>query len=99
MRLHLVVSDAGKGISKPGLRIDAVQFGGFDQGVGDGCGFAAGLRSGEEVVLAAQSDGAHRPFGGPRHCPRANGGQWLDCRSQGYRDRGRGEGVPSGSGA
>ena len=51
-------------MGEPGLRIDAVQFGGFDQGVGDGCGFFAGLRAAEEVVLAAQSDGAHRAFGG-----------------------------------
>ena len=33
--------------------------GGFDQGVGDGGGIAAGLRSDEEVVLAAQGDGPH----------------------------------------
>jgi len=39
----LVVSDAGEHISQPGLRIDAVQLGGFDQGVCDGSGFAAGL--------------------------------------------------------
>ena len=51
--------DAGEGVGEPGLRIDAVEFGGFDRGVGDGGGFAAGLRSDEEVVLAAQG---HRPF-------------------------------------
>lgn len=26
---------------QPGLRVDVVEFGGFDQGIGDGCGSAA----------------------------------------------------------
>jgi hypothetical protein len=59
-----VVCDACQDIGKPCLRIDAIQFGGFDQGVGDGDGFATGLRSDEEVVLSAQCEGAHSAFGG-----------------------------------
>jgi len=41
--VDLVVRDAGKGVGEPGLGIDAAQLGGFDQGLGDGNGFAAGL--------------------------------------------------------
>jgi len=34
---NLVIGDAGQRVSEPGLRIDAVEFGRFDQRVGDGC--------------------------------------------------------------
>jgi hypothetical protein len=37
----LVVSDAGKNIGQPCLRVDAVQFGGFDQCIGDCSSLAA----------------------------------------------------------
>ncbi len=37
----LVVGDAAKNVSEPGLRIDVVELGGFDQGIGDGGGFTA----------------------------------------------------------
>jgi len=30
-----VIGDAAKHVGQPGLRIDAIQLGGFDQGVGD----------------------------------------------------------------
>jgi hypothetical protein len=45
-----VVRDAREdaGELRPG--IDTAGFGGFDQGFGDGGGFAAGLRAQEEVV-------------------------------------------------
>ena len=59
-----MVWDAGEGVGEPGLGIDAIELGGFDQGVGDGCGFAAGLRSDEQVVLAAQGDRPHGALGG-----------------------------------
>jgi hypothetical protein len=36
----LVVGDAGEDISEPGVGIDGVQFGYFDQGVGEGRSFA-----------------------------------------------------------
>jgi hypothetical protein len=51
----LVVGDAGQRIGEPSLRVHTIQLGGLDQGVGDGGGAAAGLRSDEQVVLA--SDG------------------------------------------
>ena len=62
--VDLVVWNAGEGVGEPGLGIDAIEFCGLDQGVGDGGGFAAGLRTDEEGVLAAQSDGPHCAFGG-----------------------------------
>jgi hypothetical protein len=43
-----MISDAGQRIGEPGLRIDAVEFGGFDQRVGNGgslvCPWLVGLR-------------------------------------------------------
>jgi hypothetical protein len=35
--VDLVVCDAAQGIGEPGLRIDAVQLGGLNQGIDDGC--------------------------------------------------------------
>jgi hypothetical protein len=53
----LVVSDAGEDVPEPGLRVDVVHFGGFDQSVGDGHGLAAAFGAGEGpdamTVLAA----------------------------------------------
>jgi len=40
--IDLVVWDAGEHIGQLCLWVDIVQFGGFDQGVGDGSGLAAG---------------------------------------------------------
>jgi hypothetical protein len=62
--VDLVVRNAGEGVGEPSLWIDAIQFGGFDQVVGDASGFASGLRSDEQVVFAAQSDRSHGTFGG-----------------------------------
>ena len=53
-----MISDTRKNPYEPCLGIDAVQFGGFDQGIGDGCGLAAALGADEEVVLPAQSHAA-----------------------------------------
>jgi hypothetical protein len=58
-----VVGDPVEGVGKPCLRIDAVQFGGFNQGIDDGCGFAATFRSDEHVIFATYGDAAHGPFG------------------------------------
>ena len=41
----------------------AVQFCVFDQGVGDGGGFAAGLRTDKHLVFVAQSDCPHGALG------------------------------------
>ena len=39
--VDLVVGDAGEDVGQPDLRIDAIELGGLDQGVGDRGGFAA----------------------------------------------------------
>jgi hypothetical protein len=39
----LVLCDATENICEPGLRINAVQLGGFDQRIGDGGGSSASL--------------------------------------------------------
>ena len=45
----LVVGDAAEHIGEPGLRIDAVQLGAFDQGVGDSRRSTAALGADEEI--------------------------------------------------
>ena len=50
----LVVCNASKGIGEPCLRINAVQLGGFDQGISDGGRLAATLGADEEVIFAAE---------------------------------------------
>jgi hypothetical protein len=51
-----VVGNAGEDVAQVGLRIEAVQGRGLDQGVEDRGPAAPGIRAGEEVVLAAQRD-------------------------------------------
>jgi hypothetical protein len=58
-----MVSNASKDVREPSLGTDAVEFRRFDQGVGDGSGFAAPLRAHEEIIFPSQSDGAHGSFG------------------------------------
>lgn len=53
-----MVGDLGEDPCEPGLGIDAVQFGGFDQGIGDSRGRAATLGADKEVILPAQSHAA-----------------------------------------
>ena len=51
----------GEDIGKPALRINAIEFGGFNQGEGDCHGFATMLRTGEHPILATKGhwlDGA-----------------------------------------
>ena len=48
---------------EPGLRVDIVEPGGLDQGVGDGGGLAAAGRAHEEIIFPAQGDQPHRAFG------------------------------------
>ena len=62
--VDLVIGDAVEHIGQPGLRVDTVKLGGFDQGVGYGGGFAAAFGSDEQVVFAAQSHGFDGSFGG-----------------------------------
>jgi hypothetical protein len=61
--VDLVVCDAAEGIAEPCLWVDAVEFGGRNQCVDDGGGFAAPLRSNEHVVFATNSDAAYGAFG------------------------------------
>ena len=50
-------------IGEPGLGIDAVELGGFDQCVGDrGC-LATTIGAGEQPIFPAHRDTAHGPFG------------------------------------
>ena len=46
------------------LRIEAVEFRCADQAIENGGAFAALIRTGEEVILASESDGTQSPFGG-----------------------------------
>jgi hypothetical protein len=38
---NLCIRDIGQHVGEPGLRIDAVELGGLDEGIGDGRGLAA----------------------------------------------------------
>jgi hypothetical protein len=59
-----MVGDAGQHSAEIGFRVEAVEFGGADQAVDRGGALAAGIRACEQVVLAAQSDGAQGAFRG-----------------------------------
>ena len=59
-----VIGDAGQHVSEIRFGIETVEFGGADQAVDRGGAFAAGIRAGEQVILAAQSDGAQGAFSG-----------------------------------
>ena len=59
-----MVGDAGQHVAEIRFGIETVEFGGADQAVDRGGAFAAGIGAGEQVVLAAQSDGAQGTFGG-----------------------------------
>ena len=61
--INLVIGDAAKDVGQPGLRIDAVELGGLDQGVGDRSTPAAALGANEQIILPAQSHGFHRALG------------------------------------
>ena len=59
-----MISDPAEDVGEPGLRIDAVELGGFDQGEYGGGTLTAAVGAGEEPRLAAEGDAAERPFGG-----------------------------------
>ena len=58
----LLIGDTAEHPGQPGLRIDAVQLGSFDQGVGDRRGFSAALGANKEVVFPSDGHGLHGPF-------------------------------------
>jgi hypothetical protein len=59
-----MIGDAGQHVSEIGFGIETVEFGAADQGVDRGGALAAGIGTGEQVVLPTQSDGAQGAFGG-----------------------------------
>ena len=59
-----MVGDAAEDVAQIGLGVEAVELGGFDQGVDGGGAFAAGVGAGEQVVLAAQGQGPDGALGG-----------------------------------
>ena len=64
MRLAGMVLQACQDVGEPGLRIDVVELGGFDQGVDGGGSLAALVGAGEGPVAAADGDAAQGPLGG-----------------------------------
>jgi hypothetical protein len=59
-----VIGDAGEHVAEPGFRVEAVELGGFDQGVEGRSAITAGVGAGEEVVLPAEGQRPDLPFGG-----------------------------------
>src|SRR5512132_3555778 len=59
-----VGGDAGEHVAEPGFWVEAVELGGFDQGVEGRGAFAAGVGAGKEVVLPAEGQWPNLPFGG-----------------------------------
>ena len=57
-----VIGEAFEDITQVGFRIDAVKLGRAQQAVDGRRALSAGIRSGEEIVLAAEGDHAQRPF-------------------------------------
>jgi len=55
-----MILDAFQDPSEPRFRINAVEFAGLNQSIGDGGGFTARFRAHEEIILTAQR---HRPDG------------------------------------
>jgi hypothetical protein len=51
-----VVGQAGEDVGEPGLRVDAVELRGLDQGVHGGRAFAAAIGAGEGPVVAADPE-------------------------------------------
>lgn len=62
--IHGVICDAGKDGAKVGPGINAVELGGFDEGVDGGGPFASGIRSCEQPVLTAECYAADGSLGG-----------------------------------
>ena len=61
--IDLVVCNSSKDICQPGLRVNAVNFSRFDQGIGDGRRLAATLGTHEQIIFTAKGYRAHGAFG------------------------------------
>ena len=59
-----MIGDAAQHISEPGLGVDAVEFGGGDQGVDCGRALAAAIGTGEPPSPASQSNTTQRTLSG-----------------------------------
>jgi len=51
-----VLGDTAKHVREPGLRVDAIELGRLDQGIGDGGRLAATFGADEQKILAAQGN-------------------------------------------
>ncbi len=54
-----MVDNAAEDVCQPSLRIDGVELGGLDQGIGDSCRLTATLGPHEEIIFSAESHTAH----------------------------------------
>src|SRR5512147_1129659 len=55
---------AGEHVAEPGFRVEAIELGGFEQGVEGRSAFAAAVGAGEEIVLPAEGQRPNLSFGG-----------------------------------
>lgn len=62
--IDFVIGDAGEDIAEVGFWVEAVELCGFDERVDGGGAFSTGIRSGKEIILAAEGDAADRTLGG-----------------------------------
>ena len=58
-----MIGQPGEHVGEPGLRVDAVELGGLDQGVDRGRPLAAAIGTGEGPVAPADGHTAQRPLG------------------------------------
>src|SRR3954451_11827583 len=59
-----MIGKPGEDVAQVGFRIEAVELCGLDQRVDGSGSLAAGVRAGEQIVLAAQSERPDGAFGG-----------------------------------
>ena len=59
-----MVGQPGEDVGEPGLRVDVVELGGFDEGVDGGGALATVVGTGEGPVATADGDTAQGPLGG-----------------------------------
>lgn len=64
MRLFVASCDGDQDTGQIAMRLDPVEFAGFDQRCDDGPTLCPGIVSGEECVFAVQGDGADGSFNG-----------------------------------